>query len=163
MCCGIKVDNKIRMKKFLLAAAMTCICSYSTKAIPRDCMLIHFTNGSKLMLPIANEPKIIFDGNVITIMTERYQLSNISKYTFEDSETVDIKNPTSKEYSYSKNGNHVTIRLASANTKVKLFTISGLQLPVKKTDDILSIDLDNYSDNILLLQVGYETIKITRK
>lgn len=126
-------------------------------------MLIHFTNGSKLMLPIANEPKIIFDGNVITIMTERYQLSNISKYTFEDSETVDIKNPTSKEYSYSKNGNHVTIRLASANTKVKLFTISGLQLPVKKTDDILSIDLDNYSDNILLLQVGYETIKITRK
>ena len=115
------------------------------------------------MLPIANEPKIIFDGNVITIMTERYQLSNISKYTIEDSETVDIKNPTSKEYSYSKNGNHVTIRLASANTKVKLFTISGLQLPVKKTDDILSIDLDNYSDNILLLQVGYETIKITRK
>lgn len=126
-------------------------------------MLIHFTNGSKLMLPIANEPKIIFDGNVITIMTERYQLSNISKYTIEDSETVDIKNPTSKEYFYSKNGNHVTIRLASANTKVKLFTISGLQLPVKKTDDILSIDLDNYSDNILLLQVGYETIKITRK
>ena len=116
------------------------------------------------MLPIANEPKILFNGNVVTIMTERYQLSNISKYTFEDSETVDIKNPTSKEYSYSKNGNNVTIRLASANTKVKLFTISGLQLPVQKSDDnILSIDLDNYSDNILLLQVGNETIKITRK
>lgn len=154
------------MKKLLLAVAMACICicSYSAKAVPRDCMLIHFTNGSKLMLPIANEPKILFNGNVVTIMTERYQLSNISKYTFEDSETVDIKNPTSKEYSYSKNGNNVTIRLASANTKVKLFTISGLQLPVQKSDDnILSIDLDNYSDNILLLQVGNETIKITRK
>lgn len=152
------------MKKLLLAVAMACIYSYSAKAIPRDCMLIHFTNGSKLMLPIANEPKILFNGNVVTIMTERYQLSNISKYTFEDSETVDIKNSTSKEYSYSKNGNNVTIRLASANTKVKLFTISGLQLPVQKSDDnILSIDLDNYSDNILLLQVGNETIKITRK
>lgn len=152
------------MKKLLVAVAMACICSYSAKAVPRDCMLIHFTNGSKLMLPIANESKILFNGNVVTIMTERYQLSNISKYTFEDSETVDIKNPTSKEYSYSKNGNNITIRLASANTKVKLFTISGLQLPVQKSDDnILSIDLDNYSDNILLLQVGNETIKITRK
>ena len=113
---------------------MACICAYSAKAIPRDCMLLHFTNGSKLILPVAQEPKILFNGNVITIMTEQYLLSNISKYTFEDSETVDIKNPTNKDYSYSKNGNQVTIKLASSNINVKLFTISGLQLPVDKTD-----------------------------
>ena len=122
------------MKKLLLAATMACICAYSAKAIPRDCMLLHFTNGSKLILPVAQEPKILFNGNVITIMTEQYLLSNISKYTFEDSETVDIKNPTNKDYSYSKNGNQVTIKLASSNINVKLFTISGLQLPVDKTD-----------------------------
>ena len=122
------------MKKLLLAATMACICAYSAKAIPRDCMLLHFTNGSKLILPVAQEPKILFNGNVITIMTEQYLLSNISKYTFEDSETVDIKNPTNKDYSYSKNGNQVTIKLAYSNINVKLFTISGLQLPVDKTD-----------------------------
>lgn len=121
------------MKKLLLAATMACICAYSAKAIPRDCMLLHFTNGSKLILPVAQEPKILFNGNVITIMTEQYLLSNISKYTFEDSETVDIKNPTNKDYSYSKNSNQVTIKLASSNINVKLFTISGLQLPVDKT------------------------------
>ncbi len=97
-------------------------------------------------------------------MTEQYLLSNISKYTFEDSETVDIKNPTNKDYSYSKNGNQVTIKLASSNINVKLFTISGLQLPVDKTDKkMLSIDLNKYTENILLLQVGNETVKITRK
>lgn len=91
-------------------------------------------------------------------------MSNISKYTFEDSETVDIKNPTNKDYSYSKNGNQVTIKLASSNINVKLFTISGLQLPVDKTDKkMLSIDLNKYTENILLLQVGNETVKITRK
>lgn len=143
---------------------MACICAYSAKAIPRDCMLLHFTNGSKLVLPVAQEPKILFNGNVITIMTEQYLLSNISKYTFEDSETVDIKNPTNKDYSYSKNGNQVTIKLASSNINVKLFTISGLQLPVDKTDKkMLSIDLNKYTENILLLQVGNETVKITRK
>ena len=143
---------------------MACICAYSAKAIPRDCMLLHFTNGSKLILPVAQEPKILFNGNVITIMTEQYLLSNISKYTFEDSETVDIKNPTNKDYSYSKNGNQVTIKLASSNINVKLFTISGLQLPVDKTDKkMLSIDLNEYTENILLLQVGNETVKITRK
>ncbi|PWM82280.1 MAG: hypothetical protein DBY31_03970 [Succinivibrio sp.] len=127
-------------------------------------MLLHFTNGSKLILPVAQEPKILFNGNVITIMTEQYLLSNISKYTFEDSETVDIKNPTNKDYSYSKNGNQVTIKLASSNINVKLFTISGLQLPVDKTDKkMLSIDLNKYTENILLLQVGNETVKITRK
>lgn len=152
------------MKKLLLAATMACICAYSAKAIPRDCMLLHFTNGSKLILPVAQEPKILFNGNVITIMTEQYLLSNISKYTFEDSETVDIKNPTNKDYSYSKNGNQVTIKLASSNIHVKLFTISGLQLPVDKTDKkMLSIDLNKYTENILLLQVGNETVKITRK
>ena len=97
-------------------------------------------------------------------MTEQYLLSNISKYTFEDSETVDIKNPTNKDYSYSKNGNQVTIKLASSNINVKLFTISGLQLPVDKTDKkMLSIDLNKYTENILLIQVGNETVKITRK
>ena len=152
------------MKKLLLAATMACICAYSAKAIPRDCMLLHFTNGSKLILPVAQEPKILFNGNVITIMTEQYLLSNISKYTFEDSETVDIKNPTNKDHSYSKNGNQVTIKLASSNINVKLFTISGLQLPVDKTDKkMLSIDLNKYTENILLLQVGNETVKITRK
>lgn len=152
------------MKKLLLGATMACICAYSAKAIPRDCMLLHFTNGSKLILPVAQEPKILFNGNVITIMTEQYLLSNISKYTFEDSETVDIKNPTNKDYSYSKNGNQVTIKLASSNINVKLFTISGLQLPVDKTEKkMLSIDLNKYTENILLLQVGNETIKITRK
>ena len=152
------------MKKLLLAATMACICAYSAKAIPRDCMLLHFTNGSKLILPVAQEPKILFNGNVITIMTEQYLLSNISKYTFEDSETVDIKNPTNKDYSYSKNGNQVTIKLASSNINVKLFTISGLQLPVNKLDgQILSIDLSKYREKVLLLQVGNETIKITRK
>lgn len=152
------------MKKLLLAATMACICAYSAKAIPRDCMLLHFTNGSKLILPVAQEPKILFNGNVITIMTEQYLLSNISKYTFEDSETVDIKNPTNKDYSYSKNGNQVTIKLAYSNINVKLFTISGLQLPVDKTDKkMLSIDLNKYTENILLLQVGNETVKITRK
>ena len=140
------------MKKLLLAATMACICAYSAKAIPRDCMLLHFTNGSKLILPVAQEPKILFNGNVITIMTEQYLLSNISKYTFEDSETVDIKNPTNKDYSYSKNGNQVTIKLASSNINVKLFTISGLQLPVDKTDKkMLSIDLNKYTENIILL------------
>ena len=143
---------------------MACICAYSAKDIPRDCMLLHFTNGSKLILPVAQEPKILFNGNVITIMTEQYLLSNISKYTFEDSETVDIKNPTNKDYSYSKNGNQVTIKLAYSNINVKLFTISGLQLPVDKTDKkMLSIDLNKYTENILLLQVGNETVKITRK
>lgn len=152
------------MKKLLLAATMACICAYSAKAIPRDCMLLHFTNGSKLILPVAQEPKILFNGNVITIMTEQYLLSNISKYTFEDSETVDIKNPTNKDYSYSKNDNQVTIKLAYSNINVKLFTISGLQLPVDKTDKkMLSIDLNKYTENILLLQVGNETVKITRK
>ncbi|WP_294921365.1 hypothetical protein [uncultured Prevotella sp.] len=97
-------------------------------------------------------------------MTEQYLLSNISKYTFEDSETVDIKNPTNKDYSYSKNDNQVTIKLAYSNINVKLFTISGLQLPVDKTDKkMLSIDLNKYTENILLLQVGNETVKITRK
>ena len=152
------------MKKLLLAATMACICAYSAKAIPRDCMLLHFTNGSKLILPVAQEPKILFNGNVITIMTEQYLLTNISKYTFEDSETVDNKNPTNKDYSYSKNGNQVTIKLASSNINVKLFTISGLQLPVDKTDKkMLSIDLNKYTENILLLQVGNETVKNTRK
>mgnify|MGYP004675572391 FL=1 len=152
------------MKSLLLAVIMGCICSYSAKAIPRDCMLLHFINGSKLLLPVAQEPKILFEGNVITILTEQYLLSNISKYTFEDSETVDIKNPISKEYFYSQNGNQVTVKLASSDMNVKLFTISGLQLPVNKLDgQILSIDLSKYREKVLLLQVGNETIKIIRK
>lgn len=147
---------------FLILATFVLSCSAIAKY--KDCIVLKFTNSGELVIPVEAEPKFLLNGNTITVMTKQYLLSNIRKYTFEDSDILNVKKNESKGYSYSIDGNKILVKPQSCDTRVRLFTASGLQFPLDTSkQDVIYIDLSDYVENILFLQIGNETIKIMRK
>ena len=62
--------------------------------------MLKFKNSGELVIPVEVEPKFLLNGNTITVMTKQYLLSNIRKYTFEDSDILNVKKNETKGYFY---------------------------------------------------------------
>lgn len=58
--------------------------------------MLKFKNSGELVIPVEVEPKFLLNGNTITVMTKQYLLSNIRKYTFEDSDILNVKKMSPK-------------------------------------------------------------------
>lgn len=83
---------------FLILATFVLSCSAIAKY--KDCIVLKFKNSGELVIPVEVEPKFLLNGNTITVMTKQYLLSNIRKYTFEDSDILNVKKNESKGYFY---------------------------------------------------------------
>lgn len=129
-------------------------------------LVIHFKTGSSAIFPIERQPKITFDNGIVAIDTELYQISNISKYTFNDSDHSNIE-------AVDKDGNIVKIEKGAIYFKadksgipIKLFEVNGIEHPVNIKDadnGIIKIDLSGLDKKVYMLKIGSETIKIKKK
>ena len=89
------------MKITTLLKLVTLVVMLSTtpfaKADTYDFIIIHMKNGDKVLVNTNENPKISFSNQKISIGTEQFLISGISKYTFGgptqniDNTTVDIK------------------------------------------------------------------------
>lgn len=139
----------------------------SLSAKSNEYIVVHMKDGSFVVFPIEKKPRITFGGQVVTISDEHWQISNIKKYTIEDSETIDIVDMgKSKNINgYTINNGQIAIRLADKAQKVGLYTLSGMELPsIGKTDTngVLRFSLPQTGDGVFLLKIGDETLKIRR-
>ena len=130
-------------------------------------IVVHMKDGSYAVFPIEKKPRITFEGQVVTISDERWQISNIKKYTIEDSETIDMVNlDKSKNINgYTINNGQIAIRLADKAQKVRLYTLGGMELPLLGKPDsngVLRFSLPQTGDGVFLLKIGDETIKIRK-
>lgn len=131
----------------------------------KDCIVVHFSDDFFAVFPITDNPKITFDEGVVQILTERYLLMNVRKYTFDNTGNVGIKDVVDNSgLAFSQDGNVITL-LPKGKT-VKLFSTSGIELPIKAKNNgngMLSIDLSGYVSGVYMLSVGNESIKIKKK
>lgn len=142
------------------------IISLSTQAAPRDCLILHFADGSYAVVPLEGNPQITFDGAVMQINSERYQFSNIRKYTFADSENAGIYEAvegSTERISFDKD--HLVVHLSNLGQTVRLHTVNGIEIPVDTKADahgMLRIPIPQAPNQVYLLTIGNETIKIRR-
>lgn len=131
----------------------------------KDCIVVHFSDDFFAVFPITDNPKITFDEGVVQILTERYQLMNVRKYTFDNTGNVGIEDVVDNSgLTFSKDGN--VLILSPKGKSVKLFSTSGIELPIKSRNignGMLSIDLSGYASGVYMLSVGNESIKIRKK
>ena len=131
----------------------------------KDCIVVHFSDDFFAVFPITDNPKITFDEGVVQILTERYLLMNVRKYTFDNTGNVGIKDVVDNSgLAFSQDGNVITL-LPKGKT-VKLFSTSGIELPIKAKNNgngMLSIDLSGYVSGVYMLSVGNESKKIKKK
>lgn len=131
----------------------------------RDCLLVHMVSGGSVAFPLSEMPVITFSGSVVTIATERYQLSDVRKYTFADyaSAVGSVAADGTSAGEYSNDGHFFCIRLKNASVPVRLRTLGGVEVPIDMNTDadgVLRIDMRRLGHEVYLLTVGNETIKI---
>ena len=157
----------IMKMKFLLVAlsVLWVVQPCLSQTDEKDCIVVHFSDDSFAVFPITDNPKITFDEGVVQILTERYQIINVRKYTFDNTGNVGIKDVVGNSgLTFSQDGNVIT--LSPKGKTVKLFSTSGIELPIKAKNNgngMLSIDLSGYVSGVYMLSVGNESIKIKKK
>ena len=157
----------IMKMKFLLVAlsVLWVVQPCLSQTDEKDCIVVHFSDDSFAVFPITDNPKITFDEGVVQILTERYQIINVRKYTFDNTGNVGIKDVVDNSgLTFSQDGNVIT--LSPKGKTVKLFSTSGIELPIKAKNNgngMLSIDLSGYVSGVYMLSVGNESIKIKKK
>ncbi len=149
------------MKNILLTILLSF--SLNLAAEERDCLLMHFKDGSKAIFLLKDSPKIMFEDGVVSIDTKQYQFTNIRKYTLENSDqissAIELLEGNSKDFRiengvlyFAKNG---------GNSKISIYTVDGKELPMNSTRNKNGINLSVYGSGVYLLKAGNETIKIS--
>lgn len=137
-----------------------------TYAFKNDCLLVHLKNGQTMAFPIEKSPQITFEDGVLIISTERFQIKNVAKYTFVDSESLDVEDVKSANtISFMSDGDILKIRLKDVSLPIKMYTISGMEIAISKDLDekgLLSINMASLREPVYLIKIGDETIKIRK-
>lgn len=156
----------MRKKKtvFLLLALLLAI---PLAARERDCLLVHFASGSYVVFPLTSMPQITFDDGVMQIASDRYQVSDVRRYTFGDSENTGISDVTADSgvSSFSRDGRFIRIALKDPSQPLRLYSLSGVELVnglKPDADGVVTIDMSRLGADGCLLSIGGETIKIRR-
>lgn len=153
----------MKANKIILSLA---IAGLSLAAAAEDCLVVHLSDGKKVVFAIAKRPKVTFDGGVVCIQTERLQIQNVKKYTIEDVDLVNIEAAVEgNEERFQMKGGTAYVR-TTGNEPVKCYTVDGIELPVRKKNEgngVVSVDLSEVNQPVVILTVGEESIKIRMK
>lgn len=116
-------------------------------------LVILMKSGTRISIPITEQPKIVFEENVITVGGISYQLENVQKWLVGDPETVGIEDI-------------VTVTPHEKGAQAKVFNAAGVEMPAEiKTDQQgrLQCNLKKLPSGVYVIQVGKETFKVSRK
>ncbi len=154
------------MKTLLIILAVLLSVNSRATAEESDCLVVMLKNGATLTVPINEMPKITFDGTVMNIATERLQINNVSKYTFASSSGTDIGSVESmRNAGVTMDGEKAYIRLPKPETDVRCYTVGGKELDVRKRNagvNVISINLSEIDQQVFIISVGGESIKIRK-
>lgn len=136
-------------------------------ASPRDCMVVHMQSGANLVFMLADEPQIIFTEDGFEIGLHSLQLSEVVKYTFEDSGHLpEGLSDVIIESDIKIRDGIVVIGAKHAQEQVRLYNTLGQEityLPIYTSDASVVIDINQLPFGVYLLNVGSETLKIMHR
>ena len=154
--------NKKRYS-YVLAWLLLCCVPISMFAEQRKYLNIHLKSGSNVYFLLTENPKITINEGVLTVSTERFQLSNISKYTL-DVNAPEVSSIEGKEKTtYTLEGKVAYIATSKFDEEVTLYSLDGNKLSTHilyRDGSGLAIDLSRYHTGVYLLRIGSETLQI---
>lgn len=116
-------------------------------------LVLFLTSGTRVSIPVTEQPKISFEGNVIAVGGVSYQMDNVQKWMVGDLETVGIEDV-------------ITVTPKVKGTLAKVFNAAGVEVPAGvKTDrnGRLQVDLKGLPMGVYVIQFGTESLKVTKR
>lgn len=155
------------LRNSILGLSIALLFPFSLQSKPKDCLILHLKSGSYMIFPLKDLPRITVDNDFFTISSKVFDIENVSKYTFGDSEATgidELKALSSDGFSMDEAG-RVWLASASDDTDIKVYNIEGKQcfVPVSKISSGVCLDFSYLPTGTYLIAVGSETLKLTKK
>lgn len=153
-------------KKSVLVCFLLSTMTASVFAEQYDCIVIHMKAGNKVFVHINEHPKITFENQMISVSTEQYLISNISKYTFDNyAQRIENETMVRNEVQTSKDG-HVYVQMGNPDGILKVYSVDGVELNVNiliNGDGMADINLSKHPAGVYLLSIDGETLKVQKR
>lgn len=143
--------------------------SLATQAIETNHLTIYLHSGAQLSIPVEEKPQITFEGNVLCINTERFQITDVKKYTFSENEAVGIETiEAGKDGMAVKQleGEKIAVNVKDTKAVVRVYSTNGVERNVRQSlgpDGQVILDLTGLMPDVYVISVGSETFKIRKK
>lgn len=137
--------SKVLIELFFLLCPMTSFASTH--------LVLFLTSGSCITIPITEQPKISFEGSIITVESISYQMDNVQKWMVGDPETVGIENV-------------IIITPKKKNAQARVYNAAGVEVAARRVvekDGRLQFDLRGLPAGVYVIQIGNETLKVTKR
>lgn len=125
-------------------------------------------SGNHVSIPIADQPKIVFENGVMSVGKEDFLVSNVVKYIIGTDEVLTSVNTYSSDAisidaNDAANGN-VRINNYSGQA-IKMYSANGTEVPCKVSINATTakVDYSSLPTGIYILNVGKENIKIQKR
>ncbi len=160
----------MKIKSLLVFGLLTWggLCSYAQDKVPG--IIVELTNGQKIEYRLSDNPKLVFDGQTITLTADgvsvEYTPSELAKVT-----TGEVENATGIEELKSQQGDIKVeagfARLSgfTAGEVVRVYSVGGSLVATHyvESDGSLVIPISSLPSGISIIKTNQQTIKITRK
>lgn len=121
-------------------------------------------SGNHVSIPIADQPKIVFENGVMYVGSESFLVSNVVKYIIGSDEVLAVKDAVKDGLRIDANdaaNGKVQIENYKGQT-IKMYGTNGMEMPCKITISETSarVEYSALPKGIYILSVGDENIKI---
>lgn len=125
-------------------------------------------SGNHVSIPIADQPKIVFDNGVMSVGKEDFLVSNVMKYIIgTDEELSAIDNAYFDVICIdAKDAANGTVLISNYNGhQIKMYSANGMEVPCKVSINAATakVDYSSLPTGIYILNVGKENIKIQKR
>ncbi|MGM9692028.1 MAG: hypothetical protein ACI3X6_02355 [Alloprevotella sp.] len=113
------------LRNSILGLSIALLFPFTLQSKPKDCLILHLKSGSCMIFPLKDLPRITVDNDFFTISSKVFDIENVSKYTFGDSEATgidELKALSPDGFSMDEAG-RVWLASASDDTDVKVYNI----------------------------------------
>lgn len=153
------------MKKLLfIIFSLPTLLSHATNHLT-----IYLHSGAQISIPVEEKPQITFEGNVLCINTERFQITDVKKYTFSENEAVGIETiEAGKDGMAVKQleGEKIAVNVKDTKAVVRVYSTNGVERNVRQSlgpDGQVILDLTGLMPDVYVISVDSKTFKIRKK
>lgn len=124
-------------------------------------------SGNLISMPIAEQPKIVFEDGVMYVGSETLLASNVSKYIIgmEEALTIDAVNENGLRIDADDAANGKVHIENYRGQAIRMFDANGVVMPCKVTvsDTSARVDFSTFPRGIYILSVSDESIKVQKR
>lgn len=124
-------------------------------------LVVLLKSGTRIVLPVSEQPKITFDGTVMRVGDGDYQIGNVRKWMVGDPEQLSVDDVKANSTIAYKEG----VLTVSSGTDIRVYNAAGVEMPISVRSDgngRLHIDLSALPQDVYVVKVDNETLKLRK-